>query len=70
MELSERNMEVQDLMKFFDYTHLPEKLKEVSKPVCHLAYEMCWIISEDSEEFKIGLRKLLEAKDCFVRSAL
>ena len=56
------------IMKYFEYTHLPEKLQEVSKPICQLAGLMDTM--PDSAEKSAGLRKLLEAKDCFVRAAL
>ena len=57
------------LMKFFEYKHLPEHLQKVSKPICELAGEMD-IDLPDGPEKTVGLRKLLEAKDCFVRAAL
>ena len=56
-------------MKFFKYDHLPEKLQEVSRPIGDLAEKM-EIELPDSAEKSAGLRKLLEAKDCFVRSKL
>lgn len=56
-------------MKFFAYQHLPQALQVVSIPVHNLA-----VIMEaellDSEEKEVGMRKLLEAKDCFVRAKL
>ena len=57
------------IMRYFDYRHLPENLQVVSKPIGVLAYEMETAIP-DSAEKSAGLRKLLEAKDCFVRAAL
>lgn len=57
------------IMKFFAYSHLPEKLQEVSKPIGELARTMCDSLP-DSEEKQAGLRKLLEAKDCMVRALL
>lgn len=56
-------------IKYFSYEHLPEKLQEVSKPICELAQLMEKILP-DGPEKSAGMRKLLEAKDCFVRSAL
>lgn len=56
-------------MKYFDYSHLPPHLQEVSKPIGELAYAMLKQLP-DGEEKEVGLRKLLEAKDCFVRSKL
>lgn len=56
-------------MKFFSYEHLPDKLKEVSKPIENLAVQMNTNL-QDSPEKSAGLRKLLEVKDCFVRAAI
>jgi len=50
----------------FTYAHLPPHLQVVSKPICELALEMAASF-KPSEELSAGLRKLLEAKDCFVR---
>ena len=56
-------------MEFFEYKHLPEKLQEVSKSVHDLAHEMDEML-ENNEEKAAGMRKLMEAKDCFVRARL
>ena len=56
-------------MKFFDYTHLPPNLQEVSKEVQRLAVFMKNTLPEGREK-SAGMRKLLEAKDCFVRAML
>lgn len=53
-------------MKFFNYEHLPEYLQIVSKPFYDLANLFNDTLPECSEKHA-GLRKLLEAKDCFVR---
>ena len=57
------------VLKFFEYEHLPEHLQEISKPLCDLAHEMAESLPENAE-VTVGLRKLLEAKDCFVRAKL
>lgn len=56
------------LNQFFEYTHLPENLQEVSKPFCILAAELQDL--PDNSEKTTALRKLLEAKDCAVRAVL
>lgn len=56
-------------MKYFEYSHLPAHLQEVSKPIGELAKQMKLTLPE-GEELEAGLRKLLEAKDCFVRARL
>lgn len=57
------------IIKYFEYKHLPSHLQEVSKPIGDLAAQMDDFLP-DSAEKSAGLRKLLEAKDCFVRAAL
>jgi hypothetical protein len=56
-------------IKFFDYEHLPPNLQQISKPICELAKLMEEKLP-DGPEKSAGMRKLLEAKDCFVRSVL
>ena len=58
-----------NLDQFFAYEHLPEFLQEVSKPCGELAKEMQEVLPGNFER-EAGLRKLLEAKDCFVRAKL
>jgi hypothetical protein len=58
----------QAILRFFAYDHLPEHLQAISKPLSALAHAMNEL--PDSAEKTTGLRKLLEAKDCFVRAAL
>ncbi len=57
------------IMKYFAYAHLPHQLQKVSKPCADLAQVMEDLLP-DSPEKSAGLRKLLEAKDCFVRATL
>ena len=57
------------LMKFFKYEHLPEHLQVISKPFHNLATEMCDKMGNNAEGVT-ALRKLLEAKDCAVRSII
>ena len=55
--------------KYFKYDHLPEHLQEVSKAVAELAKLMEDTLPDGAEK-SAGMRKLLEAKDCFVRASL
>jgi hypothetical protein len=48
---------------------LPVILQGVSKPVAELAQLMDSVLPDGAEK-SAGIRKLLEAKDCFVRAAL
>jgi hypothetical protein len=56
-------------IKYFSYGHLPEKLQVVSKPLGELAKLMEELLPDGAEK-SAGMRKLLEAKDCFVRAKL
>ena len=57
------------LLRYFTWQHLPPHLQEVSKLSADLAHEMYHRLP-DGPELTTGLRKLLEAKDCFVRASL
>jgi hypothetical protein len=57
------------LLRFFKYEHLPENLQRISKPCDLLARDLIRTLP-DGPELTAGLRKLLEAKDCFVRAGL
>lgn len=56
-------------IKYFSYEHLPAHLQEVSKRVSELAQFMEAELIDGAEK-SAGMRKLLEAKDCFVRARL
>lgn len=58
-----------EIIKYFKYDHLPEKLQGVSKEFAMLATSLNDTLPESAEK-SAGLRKLLEAKDCFVRAVL
>ncbi|MDJ0828133.1 MAG: hypothetical protein QNJ16_21875 [Rhodobacter sp.] len=57
------------ILKFFDYKHLPQDLQEVSEGFAVLAHHLDEKLPECAEK-SAGLRKLLEAKDCFVRAKI
>jgi ferritin-like protein len=57
------------LMQFFEWKHLPDKLKAVSVPFEALAREMDQSLPDNPEK-TMALQKLLEAKDCAVRATL
>lgn len=67
----------ENLLRFFEYEHLPAPQREISKhfhklahdlasgmPTANLGFEL------DGPELTVALRKLLEAKDCAVRASL
>ncbi len=57
------------ILQYFTFEHLPEHLKPFSQKCSDLA-DFVSDELEPSPELSAGLRKLLEAKDCFVRAAL
>jgi len=57
----------QQVLKYFAYWHLPDHLKHRSERFCRLAFD-CVNQGGDGIEITVGLRKLLEAKDAFVRA--
>lgn len=61
---------ITSILRWFEYDHLPEGLIRDTSKTCHsLAYFMAKTLPS-SNELTVGLRKLLEAKDAFVRSAV
>jgi len=69
MELAGRHTSTVQIARFFAYDHLPAHLQAISRPCHDLAEEMIGALP-DGPELTTGLRKLLEAKDCFVRANL
>ncbi len=57
------------ITRYFAYEHLKTPLRGVSQQ-CHDLAEQMIANLPDGPELTAGLRKLLEAKDCFVRAAL
>lgn len=57
------------ILQYFKFDHLSEELQEVSEPFCTLANVMAENLPQNPER-TVCLRKLLEAKDAAVRSAL
>lgn len=69
MDLEGRHPSTVAIARYFDFAHLPEPLKRISAP-CYLLAERMVHELPDGPELTTGLRKLLEAKDCFVRATL
>lgn len=57
------------MLQFFKYEHLPAHLQAISKPFGELAENIVATLPRNPER-TVALRKLLEAKDCAVRSLL
>lgn len=65
-----RHPSVQHLVDLLEpNSNLPEHLVEISKRFANVRDDVLGAIREDNPEVFAGLRKLLEAKDCFVRAA-
>ena len=65
----EPQAQVEPMLRWFEFDHLPEHLQEVSEPFCNLARHIVLVLPRNPER-TVALRKLLEAKDCAVRSRL
>ena len=57
------------IMRYFEYSHLPLSIQFASSKICKAAEYLDGTIP-DGPEKSAGMRKLLEAKDCFVRASL
>lgn len=57
------------LLKWLRHAHLPPVLQEVVSPIEALARQLDQTLSEGPEK-TAGMRKLIEAKDCFVRARI
>lgn len=66
---ADRHPATVQIARWFEYGHLPVPLQEFSAPCADLAQAMIDSLP-DGPELTTGLRKLLEAKDCFVRAAI
>lgn len=60
---------VASVLQYFRFEHLPENLREVSRPFALTAVTIARR-NPNSPETTVALRKLLEAKDAAVRAAL
>jgi hypothetical protein len=63
----------ESILRYFTYDHLPVgPLRDTSKMFYDMAHHLVDYLEGPFEgpELTTGLRKLLEAKDCFARAAL
>lgn len=67
--VADRHPGTRHLMKLFAWSHLPPRLRDISRPFATLALLMVSKLG-DGPELTTGLRKLREAKDCMVTQAL
>ena len=61
--------QVEPLLQFFSYQHLPDHLQKISAPFGLLALDIVSLLPRNPER-TVALRKLLEAKDCAVRALI
>lgn len=61
--------EIERMLDHFDYEHLPAHLQAVSSRVYRTAHAMAADLGH-GPDLLIGLQKLVEAKDWFVRQAV
>lgn len=59
--------QVEHIIQFFAYAHLPPHLQEVSRPFGELAEKIVATLPRNPER-TVALRKLLESKDAAVRA--
>lgn len=57
------------MLRWFEYSHLPDHLQDVSRPFGELAQRLCDTIPGGPER-TVALRKLLESKDAAVRAVI
>lgn len=67
--MDDRHPSTHHLLSQFEWSHLPPHLRAVSQQCALVANTMVDHL-DDGPELTAGLRKLLEAKDCFVRQAV
>lgn len=66
----DRHPSTQDLLAYFDTSHLTSTyLGNMSRMFQDFAYDIADQLP-DTSELTVGLRKLMEAKDCIVRAAV
>ncbi len=59
----------EEMLRWFEFAHLPPRLQTVSIKFFELATWMTWNIARGPEA-TVAMRKLLEAKDCAVRAVI
>lgn len=67
VEFTQQEVEQDQILHFFHYSHLPPGLQGVSRPFCELARHIVRTLPRNAER-SVALRKLLEAKDAAVRA--
>lgn len=66
----DRHPDVRDALQWLTFGHLPERLRDFSRPFYQTAAELITVITTDSPELTTALNKLIEAKDSAVRAGI
>lgn len=69
VEFTKEEIEQDNILRFFHYSHLPPSLQARSKPFCDLA-RLLIDTTPRNQERTVALRKLLESKDAAVRAGI
>lgn len=68
---ADRHPSIKEIMKFLEPNpRLEGTQADIATECFNMADFILGSVTEDSPELTAGLRKLLEAKDCFVRASL
>lgn len=67
--ITDEMIEAEPMLRFFEFEHLPDRLRETSMRFAELAIAITDHIPRCPER-TVALRKLLESKDCAVRAML
>lgn len=65
-----RHPGVRDALQWLTFSHLPEALRDYSRPFYQTGAELVRTILTDSPELTTALNKLIEAKDSAVRAGI
>lgn len=68
--MTTRHPATEQLLQWFTFDHLPQGAVRDTSQMCAILAEDVIDGLPDGPELTTGLRKLLEAKDCFVRAAI
>jgi len=70
MDIEGRHPSTQHFAPLFTFDHLPAGIMRETSAACAILAQRMIDTLPDGPELSSGLRKLLEAKDCFVRASI
>ena len=65
-----RHPSIEEKLEYFNFNHLPTDMQGPSRIISQTVTEILNEIPVDSPQLALGLQKLIEAKDCFVRAKI